>query len=293
MSRRSRVLTTLLIVVVLVAVAGLLVHGVGRTPTVESGRSEASAAPWVSYLFTLLSALVSAVVGGLIVLAGQLWLRVLREYGDVRLKVYAWQVIYPEAFNQHGNPVRHPAVVGTGGYNTDPDQYQTVTASYSIVLELFNERDLETALLDVGVIFYKGDNADEVAAEGDLRNKDAPPRGRPIGERLYRDPPSSHEDLSRIRQAEELMDEPGTTLDLPSRRSTRITLIGEIEGKAGLEVMRSTRATLTATFPDGRAFIKEIGILQRSSPIYGEEWSLTVEEPRRRPWWRRVFGERS
>ncbi len=225
--------------------------------------------------------ILAAVVGGLLAISGQVVARLLREWGDVRVKVHAWEVIYPEGVNSGGTRTVHVAVPGYSPYHKDPDQYQVVTASYSLSLELFNEKDLDTALQDVGVIFYKGQ---KVAAEGDLLAKDAPRRGLSLGERLRREP----RDSSWPRRAEELLEAPPTTVDLPSRRTTRLTLSGEIGGTAGLEVMRSSRAALKASFPNGKTFVKEIAVLEGTSDIYGDEWRVTVEEPRRR--WRRSFS---
>ncbi|QIN82795.1 hypothetical protein GBA63_09135 [Rubrobacter tropicus] len=214
-----------------------------------------------------------AVVGSLLTIAGQAALRVLREWGDVRIKVHAWEVTYPEGVNSGGTRTVNTAVPGYSPYDKNPEHYQSVTASYSISLELFNEKDLDTALQGIGVTFYKGN---EVAAEGDLLDKDAPRRGLSLGDRMRREV-RSHEDYSRPRRAEEFLEAPTTTVDLPSRRTVRLTLSGEIDGAAGLEVMRSSRVTLNASFPNGSRFSKEIAVLVGTSDITGDEWQLTVE----------------
>lgn len=218
-----------------------------------------------------MTTILAAIVGGLLAISGQLVMRLLREWGDIRVRVGAWEVTYPEGVNTGGTKVINVAVPGYYPYHKEPDKYRTVTASYSLHLELFNEKDLGTALQGIGVVFYK-DN--EVAAEGDLMPTDARSRVNHVVV-------GSHAGSTEPRRAEELLPEPPATVDLPSRRTTRLTLSGEISGESGLEVMRSTRAALKGYFPNNAPFLKDIAVLEETSE-HGDKWRLLREEPRGR-----------
>lgn len=224
--------------------------------------------------------LIAAVVGGILTIGGQVVVRivswVLRDVGDVLLNAYEWQVIYPEGVNEGGTRVIGVAVPG-GNYRKDPDAYPMVTASYALSFELFNEKDVDTALQELHVVFYRGD---EEMVTGELLKPGASSRMMTIGERLRRKP--RPQGIGDPYEAEELLVGPPTSLELPSRKPVYQTLIGKIEGESGRKVMRSDRASIEGYFPDGRKFSKQIALLTETSELYGDTWNLTREQPRNR-----------
>lgn len=226
--------------------------------------------------------ILAAVVGGLLTILGQVVLRVLREWGDVRVRIDGWQVVYPEAVTADWTQTRHIniAVPGFHPYIRDREMYRSITASYSLSALLFNEKDVDTSLHELSVVFYDGDGGE---VEGVLR-----PAGSSV-------PPTPMEKIQRSaavgqgtepRRAEEFLYETPVSIDLPSRRSARLTVSGEVSGEQGKQVMGSQRVALKGSFPNGGPFRREIAVLEEVSE-HGDRWRTAREEPRSR--WRRLL----
>jgi hypothetical protein len=46
-----------------------------------------------------MTTILAAIVGGLLAMSSQLVMRLLREWGDVRVRIDAWEVTYPQGVN--------------------------------------------------------------------------------------------------------------------------------------------------------------------------------------------------
>jgi hypothetical protein len=227
--------------------------------------------------------ILAAVMGGLLTILGGVFQRVIQEWGDVRVRVEGWEVIYPEAITADETRTRHihVAVPGFTPYIKDVEKYSSITASYSLSVQLFNEKGIGTSLQGLAVVFYR-DGGPEI--EGQLRAAGTSAPLDPL-ERIRAH--YSPERAADPHRAEEFIAEPSVSVDLPPRQSTTLSVSGEVSGESGREVMKSDRAALKGSFPNGRPFRKEIAVLEETSE-QGDKWRTMREEPRKR--WQQLLG---
>lgn len=227
--------------------------------------------------------ILAAVVGGLLTILGGLFQRAMREWGEVRVAMNGWQLVFPEAITADETRTRHVhvAVPGYTPYIREPDKYSSITASYSLSADLFNEKDVGTSLRDITVVFQSADGSKET--EGPLwpTGREAPPDPSERHQRLY-----SAENSSVPRRAEEFLPDPTASLDLPPRSNVVLRMSGKVTGEAGCEVMRSERADLRGFFPNGKPFRKEIAVLEEFTEN-GDRWRTTREQAQ--PRWRKLL----
>lgn len=227
--------------------------------------------------------ILAAVVGGLLTILGGLFQRAMREWGEVRVAMNGWQVVFPEAITADETRTRHVhvAVPGYTPYIREPDKYSSITASYSLSADLFNEKDVGTSLRDMMVVFQSADGKE---TEGPLwpTGREAPSNPSERHQRLY-----SAEKSSVPRRAEEFLPDPTVFLDLPPRSNVVLRMSGKVTGETGREVMKSERAYLRRFFPNGKPFRKEIAVLEEIKED-GDRWRTAQEQSQ--PRWRRLLS---
>lgn len=166
----------------------------------------------------ILAAIVGGFVGSLLTLLGQIALRALRQRGEVRCEIRGWRVV-PLVPN------------GPGGYrHTDPSEEVTNhvgPARGYFRVYFFNEKDVDTALLDVGIVFFwkGGVTASVPVLEGG---------------------------------SEQLTFTEVPVLDLPSRKAIWKDMIVCVTNEEGKRVSEVERVELRGYFPNGKLFREEI-----------------------------------
>jgi hypothetical protein len=166
----------------------------------------------------ILAAIVGGFVGSLLTLVGEIALRALRQRGEVRCEVRGWRVVPlipdgPSGYRFPGPSEKVPGHVGP--------------AHCYFRVYFFNEKDVDTALLDLGVMFrWKGGATTSV----------------PVLEGT----------------SEQLMFSEVPVLDLPSRRAVWSDMVTTITDEQGKRTSEAERMELRGYFPDGELFQKVI-----------------------------------
>lgn len=162
-------------------------------------------------------------VGIVGVLVGLFAERVLQRYGKLRCEIGELRL------SGEQSPAEYVTVTGLPIPPSVIEQVRFMT--YSFTVKLFNEKDVNSGLRDVAIVFHLSD-----------------------GRRMVRTSP----DLSTRRQVEEgTVTEPLEVINLPSRQWVSLDLFGTIS--ADMEFLaQAERAEFRGYFPTGRVFRREI-----------------------------------
>ncbi len=167
----------------------------------------------------ILGGVAGGLVGGLFALGGVLLGAVMRRVGRVHCEVRGWRVV--PLLREETGGYRH-----IGANESVPFCYDGPANCYFRVY-FFNERDLDTALLDVGVAFrWEGGSAASF----------------PVIEGT----------------SDQLMPKGVSALELPSRKAVTKDMMLIIANREGRRLMEPETVELRGYFPDGELFTKVI-----------------------------------